>query len=224
MAQARQPHCYPYPRPAVTVDIVIFTVAGDDLKVLLIQRKHEPFAGRWAIPGGFVDEDEPLEAAALRELEEETGVRGVTLRQLHAFGDPGRDPRGHTISIAYYVLLNAQGLDVRAADDAAGAGWFSLFHLPELAFDHAKILAHALARLRCDLTQIPVGRDLLPRHFTLAELKRLHEVILQRQLDSRAFRRTMLARGIIEPVKPARRTKAHRPRLYRFTRRKPIGA
>jgi 8-oxo-dGTP diphosphatase len=140
-------YCYAYPRPAVTVDVVIVTREAKP-RVLLIRRKHEPFAGRWAIPGGFVDENEPLEAAAARELLEETGVRQRRLDQLAAFGDPGRDPRGWTVSIAFLTRIQPGQVKPRAGDDAAEVGWHALHRLPPLAFDHAKILACARKRLR----------------------------------------------------------------------------
>lgn len=218
MAQARRRQfCYDFPRPAVTVDVIIFTIRDDDLKVLLIRRGREPFQGRWAIPGGFVDMNEPLEEAARRELQEETGVRDVLLEQLAAFGDPHRDPRGWVISIAYFVLLNAASLTIQAADDAADVGWFSMSALPPLAFDHDKILACALKQLRSKLAWAPVGVHLLPKKFTLAELQRVHEAILGRRLEPRRFRRQVLSRGIVEELRETRRASSHRPvRLYRF--------
>lgn len=133
---------YKYPRPAVTVDIVILT-REEKPCVLLIRRKHEPFANCWALPGGFVDMDEPLDAAARRELLEETGVRTKSLVQLHTFGDPGRDPRGRTISVVYLAVVNRGEVQPNAADDAAEVGWFSLARPPKLAFDHKDILAVA---------------------------------------------------------------------------------
>lgn len=140
--------CYPYPRPAVTVDVVIVTREPRP-RVLLIRRKHEPFTGHWAIPGGFVDMDEPLEDAARRELHEETGVRTRKLEQLGTFGDPERDPRGRTISVVYLAQVDAERIHPEANDDAAEVGWFLLSRPPaELAFDHAQILAAARARLR----------------------------------------------------------------------------
>jgi 8-oxo-dGTP diphosphatase len=139
-------HRYDYPRPAVTVDVVIVT-REQKPRVLLVKRRHEPFAGCWSIPGGFVDEGESLEDAARRELLEETGVKQAALAQLHAFGDPGRDPRGWTISVAFLAEVDFDKIKPRAADDAADVGWHRLDRLPPLAFDHAKILAVARRRL-----------------------------------------------------------------------------
>jgi 8-oxo-dGTP diphosphatase len=140
-------YTYDYPRPMVTVDVVIVTTDAKP-RVLLIRRKNEPFAGRWAIPGGFVDMDESLEAAARRELREETGIRATRLSQLHTFGDPGRDPRGRVISVVYLARVNGTRLNPKAADDAADVGWHKLSRPPQLAFDHAKILACARRRLK----------------------------------------------------------------------------
>ena len=134
--------CYDYPRPAVTVDIVIFV--GEDPELLLIRRKHVPFEGYWALPGGFVEMDESLEEAARRELEEETGVSDVTLTEIGAFGDPARDPRGRVITIAYAAVLEKRLLKVEAGSDAAEVAWFSTTNLPALAFDHAEIIQKAL--------------------------------------------------------------------------------
>jgi 8-oxo-dGTP diphosphatase len=142
----RKKYTYDYPRPAVTVDVVVLT-RGDNPRVLLIRRKHDPFAGKWALPGGFVEIDEPLEAAARRELEEETGVPAETLEQLHTFGDPGRDPRGRTITVVYLTRVDAAKVQPRAGDDAAEIGWHSLRQLPPLAFDHEQILACARRHL-----------------------------------------------------------------------------
>jgi 8-oxo-dGTP diphosphatase len=142
----KKKYSYDYPRPAVTVDIVVATKEFRP-RVLLIRRRREPFAGIWALPGGFVDQDESLEDAARRELREETGVKTSRLEQLQAFGDPGRDPRGHTISVVYLTQLNPARVKPVAADDAAEVGWFGLDKLPPLAFDHAKILRLSKQRL-----------------------------------------------------------------------------
>jgi 8-oxo-dGTP diphosphatase len=146
MAQ-RGKYTYDYPRPAVAVDIVIVTRETKP-RVLLIRRKHAPFAGAWAIPGGFVEMDESLENAARRELKEETGVDSGELTQLHTYGDPKRDPRGRVISVVYVALVDPKKLKPRAADDAADVGWFSLLRPPKLAFDHKDILACARRYLK----------------------------------------------------------------------------
>jgi 8-oxo-dGTP diphosphatase len=143
--------CYDYPRPAVTVDVVVVS-RKQSRRVLLIRRKHEPFAGMWAIPGGFIAMDEALETAARRELMEETGVRAGRLEQLGTFGDVTRDPRGRTISVVYLAEIDADNVDARASDDAAEVAWHSLARLPRLAFDHAEILARARERLRSKRT------------------------------------------------------------------------
>lgn len=144
-AKARR-FSYDYPRPALTVDTVIVSHESRP-RVLLIRRKHDPFAGKYALPGGFVNENEPLEAAARRELEEETGVSVAEMEQLYTAGDPGRDPRGWTVSVVYLVRVNPADVRPKAADDAAAVGWFPLDELPELAFDHAMILGLARSRV-----------------------------------------------------------------------------
>jgi 8-oxo-dGTP diphosphatase len=137
-----------YPHPALTTDVVLFARREGDLQVLLIRRKKPPFAGAWAFPGGFVNVGESLEEAALRELEEETGTRNVHLEQLRAFGAPGRDPRGHVVTVTYLALVPAgAALHPRAGDDAARARWWPVHNLPPLAFDHGEILDYALKRL-----------------------------------------------------------------------------
>lgn len=145
MSSSKGRFLYEYPRPAVTVDLVLLTREARP-RVLLIRRKREPFAGAWALPGGFVDENERLEDAARRELIEETGVDVTHLRQLRAFGDPGRDPRGWTISIAFLAEVDPTQLRPVAADDAADVAWHDVSSLPNLAFDHAAILTWALGQ------------------------------------------------------------------------------
>jgi 8-oxo-dGTP diphosphatase len=212
-------YTYEYPRPAVTVDCVVFGLdaARDDLRVLLIQRGAEPFAGRWALPGGFVHLEESLDEAARRELKEETGLSRVFLEQLYTFGQPDRDPRGRVIAVAYYALVNLNEHAVKADTDAKSAAWFSLNDLPELAFDHDKILQAALSRLRGKLTYEPLGFELLPRKFTLSQLQRLYELVLERELDKRNFRKKILAMGLLVDLDEIEQDVAHRAaRLYRF--------
>lgn len=145
-ANRAKKHSYDYPRPALTVDLLLVTREARP-RVLLIRRKGEPFAGKWALPGGFVNEGETLVAAARRELEEETGSTVGELEQLYTAGDPGRDPRGWTVSVAYLCRVNADQLKPEAGDDAAEVRWFRLDRPPELAFDHAMLLSRARTRL-----------------------------------------------------------------------------
>jgi 8-oxo-dGTP diphosphatase len=206
-----------YPRPSVTVDLIIFTIAEDDLKVLLIRRGQEPFKGRWALPGGFVEIEESLEDAAARELKEEVGVTNVYLEQLYTFGDPKRDPRGRVISVSYFALIDAERQRIVAASDAADAQWHSVFDPPRLAFDHGKILDYAVWRLRNKIEWTTVGYELLPKKFTLSELQRVYEIILQRPVDKRNFRKKILSQGQIVELNETRGDVAHRPaRLYSF--------
>lgn len=139
-------YSYAYPRPSVTADVVLLAGSGEDFFILLIQRAADPYKGCWALPGGFVDQDEDLEAAARRELLEETGLEADSLVQVGAFGKPGRDPRGHTVTVAYATVWPSV-VEARAGDDAREAQWFSLRALPELAFDHDAIIAATLQRL-----------------------------------------------------------------------------
>jgi 8-oxo-dGTP diphosphatase len=206
-----------FERPSVTVDVVILTMRQRRLEALLIRRKHWPFEGLWAIPGGFVNPDESLEAAARRELAEETGVNDVYLEQLYTFGDPGRDPRTRVITVVYYALIRAESLSVAAGDDAAEAAWFPVYQPPELAFDHARILTYTMQRLRGKLEYTTIGFQLLSPEFTLSELQEVYEAILDRSLDKRNFRRKVLSTGILELTERARKTGQHRPAaLYRF--------
>ncbi len=214
-------YSYDYPRPALTVDCVVFGLDGRVLKVLLVQRQLEPFAHRWALPGGFVHMDESLDEAALRELEEETGVRKVYLEQLYTFGDVDRDPRGRVVTVAYYALVNLSDHTVRAATDAENVGWFSLDDLPKLAFDHPHILDHAVERLRGKVRYAPVGFELLPKKFTLTELQELYEAVLDETLDKRNFRKKILSMELLIETDEVQKDVAHRAaRLYRFDRQK----
>ena len=138
-------YTYAYPRPMLSVDAVVFCAVEREAHVLLIQRKHDPHAGAWALPGGFVEDMEPLDEAVARELVEETGLAGVALKQFRTYGDPGRDPRGHAVSVVYTGQWTGEASAVEAGDDAALAQWFPLSGLPELAFDHGDILRDIMA-------------------------------------------------------------------------------
>ena len=204
-------------RPAVTVDVVIFSLRDSDLKVLLIRRAAPPFKGKWAIPGGYVHPDEALDEAAQRELEEETGLPDVYLEQLYTFGAPKRDPRGRVITVAYFALVS-DDVTVRAGDDAAEAAWHSVYDLPDLAFDHDEILSYALQRLRYKLEYTAVGFELLPNEFTLTELQTAYEIVLGEKLDKRNFRRRILEAGILAETSKYREGEGQgRPaQLYRY--------
>jgi 8-oxo-dGTP diphosphatase len=215
------PHTYEYPRAALTVDCVVFGLDEQELKVMLIQRALPPFAGKWALPGGFVRVDETLDEAARRELEEETGLRNVFLEQLYTFGAVDRDPRERVVSVAHYALVNLRDHSVHAATDASAAAWFGVHDVPSLAFDHAEILRVALERLRGKLRYQPVGFELLPKKFTLSQLQRLYELVLERELDKRNFRKRVLAMDLLVELDEVEQDVAHRAaRLYRFDERK----
>jgi 8-oxo-dGTP diphosphatase len=215
------PHTYEYPRAALTVDCAVFGLDDEDLKVLLIQRGLAPFEGTWALPGGFVRVDETLEEAARRELEEETGLRQVFLEQLYTFGDVERDPRERVVSVAYYALVKLSDHDVHAATDARDAAWFGVHDVPSLAFDHAAILQVALERLRGKVRYQPIGFELLPKKFTLSQLQHLYELVLERELDKRNFRKRVLAMDLLIETDEVQQDVAHRAaRLYRFDERK----
>jgi 8-oxo-dGTP diphosphatase len=202
----------------VTVDIVIFSLQQSELQVLLIQRGVPPFEGRWALPGGFVHQNESLEAAARRELKEETGVRDVYLEQLYTFGEPARDPRGRIVTVAYYALLTTDVAPLVAGTDAGAARWLPARTHPPLAFDHEQILSYALERLSTKLEYTTVGFQLLPKKFTLGQLQRVYEAVLGRALDKRNFRRKMALLGILKPLGEWAQDGASRPaQLYRFS-------
>ncbi len=216
-------HTYDYPRPALTVDCVLFGLDVDDseLKVLLIERGIEPFEGKWAIPGGFVIPGESVDEAARRELSEETGVNDVFLEQLYTFGEPDRDPREHVVSVAYFALVNINDHNLVADTDARNAAWFSVFDLPpDLAFDHSKILEVARERLRGKIRYQPIGFELLPKKFTLTQLQRLYETILEKEIDKRNFRKKVLGMEILRDLGEIQKDVSHRAaRLYSFNER-----
>ena len=217
------PFTYEYARPAVTVDIAIFTVRNDELNVLLIKRAEEPFRGEWALPGGFVIPNESIEQAAERELVEETGVSDVYLEQLFTLGAPGRDPRGHVITVAHYALIPSDNLNLQASTDAAGVAWFAIDKLPELAFDHNEILEMALDRLVAKLEYSTIAFQLMPASFTLTELQHVYEVIERKEIDKRNFRKRILALDAIEPTGEEKREGPHRPaKLYRVIDRSKV--
>lgn len=212
---------YEHPHPALTVDCVVFGLDEDDLKVLLIQRDVSPYAGCWALPGGFVRITETLEAAAQRELKEETGLDSVFLEQFHTFGAIDRDPRERVVTVAYLALVKLADHRVQASTDARNAAWFTLDDVPKLAFDHARILAMAQDRLRTKVRNQPIGFELLPKKFTLRQLQHLYERVLDKKLDKRNFRKKVLGMGLLEDIDEIETDVAHRAaRLYQFDHKK----
>jgi 8-oxo-dGTP diphosphatase len=209
-------YSYDYPHPAVTVDVIVFTVHAANVEVLLVKRAEWPHTGKWAIPGGFVEIDESLKRAALRELREETGVMAGVIEQLGAFGHPDRDPRERVITVAYIALVPFDRLHIEAGSDAADARLFGVDKLPELAFDHDKILRRARERLRDKLDVPDVARLLMPARFTLSELQRAYETISGVSVDKRNFRKKVKSLDLVAPTGEESRDGAHRPaKLYR---------
>jgi 8-oxo-dGTP diphosphatase len=215
------PYTYEFPRPALTVDCIVFGLDASHLKIMLIQRGIPPFQGEWALPGGFVRVEESLEDAARRELREETGIENVFLEQLYTFGDVNRDPRERVVTIAYYVLVNLDEYRIQATTDARDAAWFQVAQIPKLAFDHAQIVATARQRLKGKVRYEPIGFELLPKKFTLTQLQKLYETVLETPLDKRNFRKKILNMGLLLELNETQKDVAHRAaRLYQFDEQK----
>lgn len=205
----------------VTVDNVIFTVSENQLQVLLIKRDIEPFKGMRAIPGGFVLESEDCEKAAYRELQEETSIRNVYLEQLYTFSDPKRDPRGRVVSIAYMALVARENMSIKAWSDAAEVRFFSMNNLPKLAFDHKKILDYAIQRLRRKIEYTNVAQYILPKKFTLSELQKVYEIVLNQKIDVRNFRKKIDKLGLVKETGEKEIGVKYRPaKLYKFIENK----
>lgn len=210
-------YCYKYPHPAVTTDCVIFGFDGSELQVLLIERGIEPFKGKWAFPGGFLNMDETAGEGALRELKEETGLENAYIEQFNTYSDPGRDPRERVITIAHYALVRIQ--EVKGGDDAAKAQWFPIDEVPQLAFDHDKILRDAMRKLRERIHFEPIGFELLPEKFTMKELQILYESILGVKFDRRNFAKKMMHYELLNQLDETVRPTAKRDALlYSFNK------
>lgn len=208
----------------VTVDAIVFGYSkADGVSVLLIRRKYPPFKDSWAIPGGFVLEDESLEAAVKRELIEETGVKVNYLEQLYTFGEPERDPRQRIISIAYFALVkSSQFQQLKASTDAAEAQWYNITKLPPLAFDHKEILQTAIERIRAKIRYQPIGFELLDKKFPFSDLEKLYTVLLNRDIDRRNFTKKILSMGLLEDTgELAAGAGAGRPsKIYQFNKKR----
>jgi len=211
------------PPVGVAVDVVVLTVREHRLEVLLARLAREPFAGKWALPGGRIRLDETVEAAAVRELSEKTGLVGeVFLEQLYTFSDPHRDPSARCVSVAHLALVPPDA-SLRIDDKYSAVGWFTAHRPPSLGYDHRQILAYAVKRLQAKLEYTNVAYSLLPEQFSLGDLQEIYQVILGQTLDARNFQRRVKELGLVEETGDVRRGERHRPaRLYRFRQRRPM--
>jgi 8-oxo-dGTP diphosphatase len=202
----------------VTVDTVAMAVQQGQLEILLIKRKHDPFKNLWALPGGFLeDDDSTVEVAAARELLEETNVGNVYLEQLFSFGDRDRDPRGRVVTVSYLALLRQDDLELRASTDASGVAWWPVLDLPKLAFDHKRIVEYAHQRLKYKIEYSAAAFSLLPEKFTLRDLQSVYEAVLGRSVDNRNFRKRFLKSGVLKELDETSQEGSYRPaRLYSF--------
>ncbi len=216
-------HHYAYPHPAVTTDIVVFSIRDGRLNALLIDRKIAPFKGKQALPGGFVRPNESLDACAARELQEETGVENVFLEQLYSFGTPERDPRERVVTVAYYALIPSDKIDLKAGTDAENAAWTPVEEIKSLSFDHLEILEAARERLKAKLEYSNIVLQFLPKEFTLSEVQSIYEIVLGATVDKRNFRKWLDAHCSLQETGETRRAGAHRPaKLYKVKGRKDL--
>lgn len=212
-------YIYEYPRPSVTTDCVIFGYDGKAARVLLVQRGGEPYKGQWAFPGGFLEMDETALDCARRELEEETGLKEVYVEQLHTFSDVNRDPRGRVVTIVYYMLVKTG--EVKGCDDVVKARWFPVDDIPQLAFDHDRILRMAMSRLKEQIHTEPVGFELLPETFTMQDLQNLYESVLEVHFDTKHFSSKILQLGILDEAGEISSEVPSKPtKKYRFNQDK----
>ena len=198
----------------ITVDIVILTIKNDALNVLLVKRNNEPFKDKWAIPGGYVRMSENLDEAAMRVLKEKTNVENIYLEQLYTFGDPLRHPVSRVITCAYFALIRSEDVEVVTSDDLA---WHKVSELPPLAFDHKEIIEYSLKRTRERLEMCPVAYQLLNEKFTLTEMQKAYEMIMEKKLDKRNFRKKVITTEGLRELNEFSKSSSKRPaRLYTF--------
>lgn len=207
MTSKKGKYSYDYPRPAVTADCIIFGFDGSDLKLLLIERALEPYAGMWALPGGFMRMDESIEECAKRELREETNVHDVYMEQFRVFSTPKRDPRGRVITTAFIALVRPSDYEVIGGDDASRAAWFRIDMLPPLAFDHAEIINMARERLKEIIKLKPVAFKLVDTTFSLDEVRKVYEAINETSYDRRNFQRKLIQSGLVAPAEKLQKEK-----------------
>lgn len=212
-----------YQSVSATVDVVIFTIEDGELKVLLINRAGEPFRGLWALPGGFLLEGENTRSAAQRLLTDKAGVKDVYTEQLYTFDDLKRDPRGYVLSVSYFALVDRNKIDIQESEKTQKPAFYPVIKLPKLAFDHKEIIEYALKRLRYKLEYTNVVFSLLEKKFTFTQLQNAYEIILDKKLDKRNFRKKFLTLGLIKTAKGKLEGARQRPaQLYSFMSGKPV--
>jgi 8-oxo-dGTP diphosphatase len=208
----------------VTVDAVVFGYSKNEgVSVLLIQRKYPPYKDLWALPGGFVLDEESLEDAVQRELQEETGIRVNYMEQLYTFGQPGRDPRQRIISVAYFALVKSSMYQqLKASTDAENVQWFNIKKLPQLAFDHKDIVNTAIQRVRVKIRYQPIGFELLDKKFPFSDLEKLYMALLDREIDRRNFAKKMLALNMLDETNEVAKAegKGRPSKMYQFNKKR----
>ena len=205
----------------LTVDAVVFGYEEGNISVLLIRRKYDPYKGQWAIPGGFVKNNEALEDSVERELYEETGIKINYLEQLYSFGKLDRDPRGRVVSIAYFGLVRPNTFKIIASTDAEEVAWFSIDELPKLAFDHEEILKIAIERLQGKITYEPIGFELLDKKFPFSDLEKLYTTLLGRDIDRRNFRKKIIGLNVLDELDEKVSKGSGRPaNLFQFNQKR----
>lgn len=210
-------HSHPDKIDPLSIDCVIFGFEDGKLKILLIRRDIQPFKGSWALPGGFILYDEDIDVASMRILEEMTGVDNIFMEQLRAFGTVNRYPERRVITLAYYALIKPGNYDLNPGPEASDAQWFHIHQLPELPFDHGKIIAQAIRTLQLKVRHQPIGFELLPEKFTLLQLQELYEAIMDTSLDKPNFRRKLQRMNLLVSLEEFQKGVAHRAaRLYKF--------
>lgn len=207
---------------ALATDIVILTIIDNELQVLLIKMKKSPFVGHWAVPGGMVKVDESVDDSAKRHLLTKAGVRDIYLEQLYTFGGIDRDPYGRVVSVAYFALIPSDGLKIKTSEEYADIKWFSVNKLPKLAYDHKEIIKSSISRLKAKLEYTNIVYSLMSKEFSLSELQKTYEVILNKKLDKRNFRKKLLSLGLVVKTGRLKMGDSNRPaELYKFAQLQP---
>lgn len=201
----------------LSIDCVVFGYHEGEIKVLLVQRDAEPFKGHWALIGDLVEPDQNLKDAANKVLEKLTGLKDIYMKQFFTFGSVDRHPLGRVVTVGYFSLVNSMDYKPIASSWAKSAEWFNINNLPELAFDHHKILLKGIETLKYEVRHKPTGFELLPTKFTLLELQLLYEALLGYKFDKSNFRKKILEMNILKPLNEVKENVAHRPaKLFKF--------